>query len=343
MVERSPACAALVTATAEGVRLDAADLVVTAPAGIMLAELDAILSGAGAWLALDPPGPPRTLGETLGGGAAGPLAAGYGAPRDQVIGLAFRAGAGTLVRTGGRVVKNVAGFDLAKLVVGGHGAFGVIEEVHLRLRARPEGDRTRLWTGSRDAIAAAAARVMNGGATPSAFEVASPGVFSASRDEWAMAVRAMGTGVGVDEELEITAALAGDGLTQMPDVQDAWSGWTVAVGAWPVRVRIGADPSRWNDAVALAIAAGACEFTVTVPRGTVRARFDGDAPDRLRSLRLAAAARGWPTTLEAASARTLRDVGIWGAMPAGTLRIAKALRSALGPDGTQDIPLWAAS
>ncbi|OYV68555.1 MAG: hypothetical protein B7Z72_08110, partial [Gemmatimonadetes bacterium 21-71-4] len=113
-----------------------ADLVVTVGAGAPLDRVAARLAARGAWLALDPPGSPsRTVGGVLGCGAGGPLAARYGPARDHVLGLVVVAGDGTVVRLGGRVVKNVAGFDLAKVVVGGHGAYGVIAEAHLRLRA----------------------------------------------------------------------------------------------------------------------------------------------------------------------------------------------------------------
>ena len=331
----------MTAAASRGVlRLDAADLVATADAGCSLAELDAALAAAGAWLALDPPGPrARTLGQSLGGGAPGPLAALYGPPRDQVIGLAFTAGAGTLVRTGGRVVKNVAGFDLAKLVVGGHGAFGMIAEAHLRLRARPEADATRLWLGDRRAVASAAARLMHAGATPAAFEVMGPGILEQAGPRWTLAVRAMGTGVGATEELEESAAVAGTGLTEV-FATEPWAAWADAVGAWATRVRIGADPSRWAEAVDLAAARGATGFSVTVPRGTVRARFGAGAGTAIRALRADAAARGWPVTLEHADDATLRDAGIWGAMPDGSLRLAKQLRAALGPPGTETIPLW---
>lgn len=329
-----------VTASAGLLRLDAADLVATAGGDVTLAELDEAARAAGAWVALDAPGPrTRRLRDALGSGTPGPLAAFFGPPRDQVIGLAFRAGDGTLVRTGGRVVKNVAGFDLAKLVVGGHGAFGVVEEAHLRLRARPEADATRLWLGGQDDIAIVAARLMHAGCLPAAFEVVSPSAGLVAGG-WGLLMRAMGTGVGVEEELEAASALAGESVSEVPVADDVWPRWSGLVGAWQVCVRIGTDPSRWNDAVHLASKHGATAFSVTVPRGTVRAHFEPGRADALRALRRDAAARGWPVTIETADAATLASVGVWGAMPAGTLRIAQALRATLGPEGTQGIPLW---
>jgi glycolate oxidase FAD binding subunit len=330
-----------VTAAAPGgvLRLDAADLVATAGAGATLQEIDDTLASAGVWLALDPPGPRSiTLGQALGTGAPGPLAALYGPPRDQVIGLSFAAGDGASVRTGGRVVKNVAGFDLAKLVVGGHGAFGVIGEAHLRLRARPEADLTRAWLGARDDITAAAARMMREGAMLASLEVTSPGFPGA--DAWSLFARALGTGVGATEELEAAAAVVGAGCTETLTGDSPWPAWRDWASGWPVRARIGADPASWHEAVTLAELFGARDFSATIPRGTVRAGWPAASAVALRDLRAAAAARGWPVTLEHADGATLRAVGIWGALPAGSLPLARKLRAALGPAGTQDIPLW---
>src|SRR3972149_4200064 len=92
-----------------------------------------------------PPSAPRLSDARRSRGrsrSGAPLAALFGPPRDQVLGLSMIAGNGTLLRVGGRVVKNVAGFDLAKAVIGAHGGFGAIVEVHLRLRARAQADRT---------------------------------------------------------------------------------------------------------------------------------------------------------------------------------------------------------
>src|SRR5919199_245968 len=72
----------------------------------------------------------------------GPLATAFGTPRDAVLGAEFVTGTGAVVRGGGRVVKNVAGFDLVRLVIGAWGTLGVLTEITVRLRARPEIDET---------------------------------------------------------------------------------------------------------------------------------------------------------------------------------------------------------
>lgn len=118
------------------------DLTLTAYAGTTLQELDRITGAERQWLALDPhAAPDATLGATIATASDGPLANTFGRVRDLVLGLECITGAGERVRAGGRVVKNVAGFDLVRLHTGAWGTLGVITEVTMRLRARPEQDR----------------------------------------------------------------------------------------------------------------------------------------------------------------------------------------------------------
>ncbi|MGH7647163.1 MAG: FAD-binding oxidoreductase, partial [Gemmatimonadaceae bacterium] len=115
------------------------DLTLTARAGTTLAEIASATAEHGQWLALDPFGPDDgTIGATVATASAGPLAHSLGTPRDAVLGLEVVTGDGTIIRTGGRVVKNVAGFDLTRLFTGSWGTLGVITEVTVRLRAKPE-------------------------------------------------------------------------------------------------------------------------------------------------------------------------------------------------------------
>ena len=119
------------------------DLTITAGAGTTLAELDRATAAHGQWLALDPPAhADATLGATLATAAWGPLAHGVGTPRDLVLGLDVVTGDGTLLRAGGRVVKNVAGFDLVRLWTGSRGTLGPIVAATMRLRARPAHECT---------------------------------------------------------------------------------------------------------------------------------------------------------------------------------------------------------
>jgi len=330
-------------------RVDAADHVATADAGCTLQVLQAALDAHGAFLALDPPGPAsRTLGGALAAGGAGPLAAGFGPPRDQVLGMTFLAGNGTAIRTGGRVVKNVAGFDLAKAVIGSHGAFGCITSVHLRLRARPASDVTRSWAGTLPAVADGARRAMAAGVMPAAFEVLSPALAATlgGPSVWTLALRAMGTAAGAEEELTAAAvALQGSGCTATEPLPALWDRWRDCVGAWPVVLRIGADPATWPEALAIVErhAGRLLGASVTVPRGTARAGLSGLLPVMAAAIRLEAAARGWPVTLERADAQTREAVGLWGALPGGVSGLVRTLRTTFDPLHLFAVPLVAAT
>jgi glycolate oxidase FAD binding subunit len=117
------------------------DLTTTVEAGITIGALQTALGTRGQWLPLDPPSPGEaTLGGVLSANAAGPRRQGYGTARDLVIGLRVVAADGRLVRAGGKVVKNVAGYDLVKLYVGAHGTLGIIVDATLKLRPRPEAE-----------------------------------------------------------------------------------------------------------------------------------------------------------------------------------------------------------
>lgn len=120
-----------------------ADLTVSVEAGIKLGDFAELLSRYGLWLPLDPPGAARSsLGGILATNATGPLRQFYGAPRDMVVGMKIATTDGKIIKAGGRVVKNVAGYDLTKLLIGSYGSLGVIVEVNLKLFPLPAGRAT---------------------------------------------------------------------------------------------------------------------------------------------------------------------------------------------------------
>lgn len=146
----------LSTAGLAGIReIDAEEGVAHVAAGTPLRVLRDAVQEAGWELPFDPPGTRATLGGVLASAAVGPQHPGFGRPRDRVIGMDVVLGDGARTRCGGRVVKNVTGYDLMKLHVGGCGAFGVISAAWLRLAVRPESARVLCASIPRDAIARA--------------------------------------------------------------------------------------------------------------------------------------------------------------------------------------------
>ena len=121
------------------VEYDAENLTITAQAGITLGQVQRVVGERGQMLPLDPPGGDMaTLGGTAATNLAGPIRMRYGSPRDLVIGLRVALAEGTLIKTGGKTVKNVAGYELTKLFVGSFGTLGAICEVTVRLTPMPD-------------------------------------------------------------------------------------------------------------------------------------------------------------------------------------------------------------
>jgi FAD/FMN-containing dehydrogenase len=117
------------------------DLTAIVEAGVRVSELQAALAPHGQMLALDPPGDPR-IGACLAGDLSGPRRHRYGAIRDLVIGVTVVLADGTIASSGGKVVKNVAGYDLGKLFAGSRGRLGLVARLALRLHPRPAAEAT---------------------------------------------------------------------------------------------------------------------------------------------------------------------------------------------------------
>ena len=126
---------------------DPGDLTVGAGAGMTLAALQATLAKHNQYLPLDPANPGQsTVGGILASAAQGPLLAGFGGVREFCIGVKFVTAAGKQAKGGGRVVKNVAGYDLMKLMIGSHGTLGVLTSASFKVFPRPRQTRTYLAT-----------------------------------------------------------------------------------------------------------------------------------------------------------------------------------------------------
>ncbi len=130
------------------------DLVVVVRAGTTLAELQQVLAERGQFLPIDPPFPDKaTIGGIIATASAGPSRCLYGALREHLLGVKVVQPDGTVTRFGGKVVKNVAGYDMTKLYVGSFGTLGVISEAALKVRPLPEHKATlALWSDNLDNV-----------------------------------------------------------------------------------------------------------------------------------------------------------------------------------------------
>ena len=206
------------------------DMTASVRAGTPLAALQDALAEQGQWLALDPPAAScgATVGGLLAAGDTGPSRLRYGGLRDLVIGVTLVLADGTVARSGGHVIKNVAGYDLAKLVHGSLGSLALVAEVVVRLHQRPASSLT--LTGAADAAQATAAALAL---------MASP--LEPSAVEWVgevaggqVLVRTDGTPATVDAASRaLQALLAPLGVVLRPldavDAAAAWSAHATAV------------------------------------------------------------------------------------------------------------------
>jgi glycolate oxidase FAD binding subunit len=309
-----------------------ADLVATAEAGATLAQLRADLAPHRLWLALDPPGvPERSIGSIAATGTAGPLRHGFGPVRDHVLGCTVCTGDGRLITSGGRVVKNVAGYDLTKLHLGGFGGFGILTQLHLRLRAEPEADLTLLARGRRPELVTAALAAVEAQVDVGTLELFSP-AFLASLD-WTLAARILGPHPGVEAEAARLAERTGrlwERLTQ-DQAAEFWSRVARAPLGGPVAVRLGGLLDGLEDLADLVVAELG-DGLLSAGMGTGALRWIGDPPaDRVLSLRRRAAEREVPVTLERGPWPFRRVVGHFGDYREGVGTVVGRLRDAFDP------------
>jgi len=287
------ATATLSLAALRGVtQYEPGDFSLSALAGTPLAEIAEVTSREGQWLTLHPHGSlDGTIGATIATASWGPLASAFGTPRDHLLGCEVVTGLGEIVRAGGRVVKNVAGFDLSRLMTGAWGTLGALTEVTVRVRARPEVDRTLAVAldGTEERVCDAAAHWLRSTPyRPLAMELCSA---------------TMSERVGLERRTLLLVRLGGnEALVRAAERAVAELGTTIDVGAevWErlrtsepagaLVVRLGALPATLGDVwtrTARVVGDGGANHA-TVSRGVVRCMLPAGAAaaelDRLRGI-----------------------------------------------------------
>lgn len=210
----------------------AGDLVVRVQPGVRLAALADALAPAGQRLAIDEVVPGSTVGGVICTGLSGPSRMLYGAVRDLLIGITVVRADGAITRSGGKVVKNVAGYDLGKLYTGSYGTLGLVTEAIFRLHPLPE---RAVWVSvelpDEDALSARTAAVLDSQVVPSAVEI--------NRDlpdaPLTLAVLLEGIAAGVDARSEAVERLIGPHATTTEERPEWWSGLP---GATTVKVSV---------------------------------------------------------------------------------------------------------
>jgi glycolate oxidase FAD binding subunit len=290
----------------------AGDLVVTARAGVTLAALQGHVATAGQWLALDPPEAGATLGGVVATAASGPRRLLFGTPRDLLIGITVVLADGTIAHSGGKVVKNVAGYDLGKLFTGSFGTLGVIAECTFRLH--PLQPVRRVVTAKPDDPAAAANLVFATGAVPSALEWDGE-VLTAVFESIESAADVQST--------DVAAAIAGEVSDALP----------AGFGERPpgaVVLKLTHRLGALGEVLAV-VAARLPAASVRAHVGSGVVWVGAGALDELSELRGAVAAYDGSVVVVEAPAEAKRDVDVWG--PVRGLPVMRRIKEQFDPDG----------
>jgi glycolate oxidase FAD binding subunit len=318
-----------------------ADLTCRVEAGMRLSDLQATLGAQGQRLPLDPPHPERaTVGGMVAANANGLGRARYGTVRDWVIGIAVAYPSGKVARAGGKVVKNVAGYDLMKLHIGALGTLGVVAEVNFKVQARPEVQATLL--GHFDAplpAIGAATRLAHEYLAPSAAIVIDRHVLWAcglTADwRWTLGLRLEGYAREVDAARDLAGRVVREagGRVEGQDVPaafwDAARDWSAPPDDIVVLRAI--TPVVGLPAVVAAIPTDA-NTLVQPASGIIDLRVPANtAAAALTRLRGAAGDEGQVVVLSA-PAPLKPTLDVWGPPPPG-FPIMRALKQALDPNG----------
>lgn len=306
------------------------DLTLTARAATTLAEIDEATRAHGQWLPLDPFGVESdTIGATLATASCGPLASSLGLPRDLALGLEFVDGRGIVLRAGGKVVKNVAGFDLVRLTVGAWGTLGVITEVTVRLRARPEDAVTIALELPSDGVALAtllrSLRTLP--LTPIAGELLSAPLAAraGAGDREVVLLRLAGNATSLATQRAQLAALGSD--RELPE--SVWDALRRALPTTDASFRLSHRPSHladlWMDLRSTSRDFDGALFHASLERGVARCVIPAPDADALRAT-LPSLSQRWSLVGEQLPSSA------WPALPPiGGDRLSRGVRAAFDP------------
>jgi glycolate oxidase FAD binding subunit len=327
------------------------DQTIVVQAGKQLSELQQYLARTGQWLALDPPLPvAATIGGIVATNASGPRRLRFGAVRDQIIGIRVVLADGTAAKGGGKVVKNVAGYDLPKLFCGALGTLGVVVAANFRLYPLTAYRSTvTLDAATREPLCALALKLSASTLTPTAIDLLGPGngtptCVLAARFE-------SGVEAAVQNQSAALLSLAEDlsGQARVLEAEEEAIFWRAADGM--SRSGAGSDPgavllrvnmvptevSAWlGQLESVSAAKGlATRWRAHLGHGTVYAWIAGDAermPSSVEELRAAARNSGGSLIVTQASPELLRRLDVWGSVSA--LELMRRVKQRFDPNST---------
>jgi glycolate oxidase FAD binding subunit len=305
---------------------NAGDLTAVLEAGAPLAEAQALFASAGQVLALDPPlgaDARATIGGVVATGDSGPLRHRYGGVRDLVIGITVALSDGTVARSGGKVIKNVAGYDLAKLFCGSFGTLGMILAVNLRLHPAPPSTATAIAsTAEADTLQAAAIELAAAPLELDALDVS----WREGRGELLARVGGAEPGKRADRA---AALMSGRGLDAAEVVENDEGVWARQRAGQRSQtralVRVAARPSRLADLLGVVDACGAS----LVGRASLGTSYLECEPDVVPSVRQSLSDGATVVVLDGPG-----ELDRWGVHEGPALELMRRVKQRFDPAGS---------
>ena len=318
-----------------------ADLIAIAEAGVTLRALNEELRRNGQWLPVDPPDDgTATIGGIAGTGLGGAQQFGYGAPRRHVIGMKVVRADGSLIKMGGRVVKNVAGYDLCKLFTGSYGTLGVLVEVNFKLRPVPLETVTIVAAGNRENLLECGRQVIASRLFPVAVELLSPGPGAAlaftERSDYVLLIKFDGSKNGVGYQAKTASAIIGaspnSGVEVVENDDSVWH----SLASMPLKrhedtiLRISVKPADLEPLIS-EMETEKLEFQISIGTGCIRVFSPSGQPVDIVSLRRAAQHAGGSLIIENAPAEVKQQYDAWGEL-GNTKTLMEGIKQQLDPD-----------
>jgi glycolate oxidase FAD binding subunit len=349
-VPRTPGVAVDTTAINRLIDYPAADMTITIQAGMTLSALRAVLAEQHQRVLVDAPHPDRaTLGGIYATNTCGPRRYGSGRPRDQIIGVSFVTSSGVVIKGGGRVVKNVAGYDFPKLLTGSLGTLGIITQLTLKVRPIPEASAL-VWVPftTLKSLAAALDQLNTSGTRPIALELLNASGARTAGQALGLPVESAVLVVGFEDNVgsigwqldRIKAELGRANIVVVEGAASAplWEALTEFQAIEPGPFSLVAnvrpstvvpfiarlDPQQWS-------------VQAHAGNGIVRAHALGEwdlesAAEQVEELREAAASDGGNLILPRCPTEWKDLLGVWG-KPRADWSIAERVKTALDPHG----------
>jgi glycolate oxidase FAD binding subunit len=312
---------------------DPRDLTISVEAGVPWRELTRVLAENRQMVPLDPPfAAGATVGGVVSSNSSGPRRRLYGTARDLVIGMKFATLEGKLVQSGGMVVKNVAGLDMAKLLIGSFGTLAGIAVVNFKVLPIPEVERSFVFAFDSAASAAAARdRVLKSFLQPSAIDLLNPAAAAeVGNQAWLLAIRAGGNAAAIDR-YERELAPLGEGKAFEGAPQDSlWQRISDYAPAFLAKYADGAVVRASCTLKEVPAVMESLEVPALARAGSGVCHGFFERPDQAAGWISEGCRRGWKIAVEYSPEARKRDLELWPA-PGNDLEMMRRVKNLFDP------------